>query len=926
MEQMKRLVKIVLFFLLIFGIGVIQTKFVYAGEDAEVLTVAFPESSGINEIYEDGTYGGMVYDWLMEISKYTGWKYKFIYDEDINDLIRGMMAGKYDLMGGMFRRAGMEEDYSYPEYAMGSNYSLLIYRKEDEDIKGYDYKTLNGKTIGVYSSAQDKIERLKKFLDFNGIKCELIYYDIAENYEKCLNDPKVDLMFGSDVYMTDDYNVAARFQADSYYLVTSKVRSDLCEQLNEAMEAIYSANPNFAIEVYNRYFPESYINSISFTEEEIEFMEKSDPIKVAVVKDQYPAFYEEDGLYKGVIPKSLELITERTGLTFQYVFAGSYEELIEMIEEGKADICNGYMDSEATAFSMNLAKTSSYAKMNSVILRNKQSFDVEKGLVFAVPKGHKIKSWGEDDTIEYYKGYEECLKAVNKGEADYTQIPTTFIEGLFAKDYYANIILVADINKQEEMALAMPLPINVSLYSVLNKTINNFSEEERTNILSQNTLNIRSGSATFKNLLYSNPILAMILLGVVLLLTSLAVILISTYRMRVKIMKVKLEKAEETSKAKADFLSRMSHEIRTPMNAIIGLTGLTLLSEEMTPTIKKKMEQIDNSAKFLLSLLNDVLDMSKIDSQKMQLDKTPFDLKRVIMQMKSMFSAQVRSRNITFNISCGLKNTFFIGDEMRLQQILTNLLSNACKFTEDGGMITLSIEQISCENKEARLSFSVKDTGTGIEEQDLQRIFKAFEQAGKGRTNITGTGLGLAISSSLVQLMGGTLDVKSEVGQGSMFYFEIILPIYQGIIDEEESEEFVPNKMLNGIKVLLAEDNDINAEIAVELLKLQGILVEWVTDGQQAIDLFKQNPEGTFDVILMDINMPCMDGLTATTKIRAMDRTDAKRIPILAMTANTFQEDRDKASAAGMTGFLPKPFDVEHLYNTLTNVLELKVK
>ena len=238
--------------------------------DETVLTVAFPVSPGINEVYEDGTYGGCVYDWLREISKYTGWKYDIKTADESNDeatteLLDGMIEGKYDIMGGMFYQEEYEQYFNYPKYIMGSNYSLLMYQKDNSDIKGYDYNTLNGKRIGVFGKAASKIERLKKFIEYNNLTCELVYYDDRELYEKCIDSGDVDLIYGSDVYMKDGYNVAVKLDSDPYYLVTSKDKPKLCEQLSKAMEEIYAANPNFAEELYNKYFPDKYINSITFT-------------------------------------------------------------------------------------------------------------------------------------------------------------------------------------------------------------------------------------------------------------------------------------------------------------------------------------------------------------------------------------------------------------------------------------------------------------------------------------------------------------------------------------------------------------------------------------------------------------------------------------------------------------------------------------
>lgn len=890
-----------------------------AEEEPPVLRVAFPEAAGINEIYEDGTYGGCVYDWLEEIAKYTGWKYEFV-TGDVSELMSDMVDGAYDLMGGVYFLESVADRYNFPKYIMGSNYSLLICRQDNPDIKRYDYTTLNGKRIGVWKNASRKIDRLKKFLDLNNIQCELVYYDDEQAYENCLETKEVELLLGSDVYMKDHYNVAAQFEADPYYIVTSKNRPDLCEQLSDAMEAIYAANPNFAAELYNQYFPNRYINSISFTQEEQDFIAQSGPLKVAVMRDRYPLLYTYESAVKGIVPECLDLVSQRTGLTFTYVYTDTYQGLFDLVKQGKADIIGCYMNTE-DAFS-GLARTVSFAALDSVILRNKQSFGKSEGLVMAVPSGRDLKAGKNGDTVRYYDSYQACMEAVNSGDADYTRMPAAFVEDLYSKDYYANITLVADTNLQEKLTLALPLPVNVPLYSILSKSINSFSDEETTHMLVNNTLPLRESTVSLKTLLYTNPVIVIgISVGIVLL-VSIIIVLLSFNKMRARVMRLRLEKAEETSRAKSDFLSRMSHEIRTPMNAIIGLTNLTRMTGEVTPAVDQNLSKIDSSAKFLLSLLNDVLDMSKIDNQKMKIENAPFDLAELAAQIESMFSVQAVTRGLNLEVDCSVQRPLFIGNQMRLQQVLTNLLSNACKFTDKGDSIRLSITELSRTEESATLRFVVSDTGIGIQEEDLERIFHAFEQSKDSSQRAAGTGLGLAISSSLVELMGSELKVESKPGMGSDFYFTLTLPVFHGNLEKDVERDKKADARLEGLHVLLVEDNDINAEIAVELLKKQHITVDRAANGAQAVELFASMPNETFDVVLMDINMPVMDGLTATRKIRAMNRTDAQTIPILAMTANAFQEDRDNAAAAGMTGFLPKPFDVGQLYQILLQSLE----
>ncbi len=887
-----------------------------AGQAApRVLRVAFPESPGISEVYEDGTYGGCVYDWLHEIAKYTGWRYEFC-TGDIDDLLTGMANGEYDLMGGMYNVEGIRENYNYPKYAMGSNYSLLIYNRDDERIKGFDLTTLSGMTIGVFSRAASKIDRLKKFLSFNHIECELVYYDDAKTYAKCLENGETDLLYGSDVYMRENYNVAAKIEADPYYIVTAKDEPELCDELSRAMSAIYSANPDFAVELYDRYFPDKYINTIDFTREERDYLAAAAPVRVAVVRRMYPIFHEEEGAPRGIVPDFLDLIAQRTGLAFEYVYAESYGGLQALLDRGEADIIGCYMETERVADAQGFSCTASLVELESTLIRNKYVDLSRPGLVLARPKGRVILPSTPSGTAREYERYEDCLEAVNRGEADYTYLPSAYLESLYAKDYYANVTISVDTAQKIPVSFALPQPVDVPLYSALSKAIGNLTDREVAAALSQNLLPTPAAPATLKSLFYTNPVMVVAVTSGFVALVFAVLLLLGLFKMKTRIMRVKLEKAEETSRAKSDFLSRMSHEIRTPMNAIIGLTQLALMDGEATPAIQKELVKIDSSAKFLLSLLNDVLDMSKIESEKMRLTAAPFSLDDVVRQLQDIFQLQMEQKGIDFTLDYEAEDRLYVGDSLRLSQILTNLLSNACKFTKSGGHISLTLRETDRTDGDAGLSFSVRDDGVGIGPEDQERIFQSFEQAQR-HPGVPGTGLGLPISRSLVELMGGELSVKSRPGEGAEFSFSIRLPVCRGEDAPRQAQATTPEDALRGLRVLLAEDNDINAEIAVELLRARGVETDRAADGAQAVKLFAEHPAGCYGAILMDVNMPVMDGLTATREIRALDRPDARTVPILAMTANTFQEDRDQAQAAGMTGFLSKPFDAQQLYRAL---------
>ena len=383
-----------------------------------------------------------------------------------------------------------------------------------------------------------------------------------------------------------------------------------------------------------------------------------------------------------------------------------------------------------------------------------------------------------------------------------------------------------------------------------------------------------------------------------------------------------LERSNSASRAKSEFLSKMSHEIRTPMNAIIGLTRMAKEAGHNTDQVKTSLDKIDLSAKHLLSLINDVLDMSRIESGKLTIEKRPFRINLMIDNIENLLRPQFEEKGIEFVINDSVSHTYIEGDDQKLTQVIINLLSNACKFTPSGGKVELIISQELNDDGSCRCLFSVKDTGVGISKEDHFNIFNAFEQsvsANQAAGNPHGTGLGLAISNNFIAAMGGRMELKSEQGVGSEFFFTLNLVCAENPNDGNASYKSVLGaEYFKGKRVLVVDDNEINLEIAVFLVEDIGFVCEMAKDGKEAVDKFLASEPGYYDIIFMDINMPVMDGLTATREIRKrVDRPDSRSIPIIAMTANAFTEDMKKSIDAGMNAHVAKPIDVDFLYSTL---------
>ena len=377
-------------------------------------------------------------------------------------------------------------------------------------------------------------------------------------------------------------------------------------------------------------------------------------------------------------------------------------------------------------------------------------------------------------------------------------------------------------------------------------------------------------------------------------------------------------RADAVSQAKTDFLSRMSHEIRTPLNAIVGMTAIARNVVDHRDRVLECLDKLETSNQYLISLINDILDMSRIESGKMELNVQPMDMEDFVRSLEGMMRPQAEQKGLRFiveNRCC--QGLALVTDRLRLEQVLINIIGNAVKFTGEGGDVVFSITPEERCSGGQRLTFSVKDTGIGIASEALDSIFNAFEQAEKNTSvRYGGTGLGLAISSRLVQMMGGTLGVRSVLGEGSEFYFTLTLPI--GKLDGETPRSREPEHHdFHGRRLLIVEDNLLNQEIAQSLLEMEGFLVETAENGQAALDAFGSHEPGYYDAVLMDIRMPVMDGIEATRRIRTMERPDSRTIPIIAMTANAFDQDSRKSLDSGMNGHLSKPIRVEELLGML---------
>ncbi len=909
--------------------------------EKRVLRVAFPQVVGMSWTAEDGSHHGMLVDYLNEIAKYTGWEYEYI-DTNRQTVLNEFIAGQYELMGGNYYIPGLEEYYAYPDYNMGYSRSLLLARSDDRTIHSYNLESMNGKTIGVYENAKENIRRLKEFLAINGLDCKFQYYslkDMQKNDEGLyfyLMNGEIDLLLSGIIYNHDSVRVIATYNSQPYYIVTNPSNKEVLDGLNMALERILDANPNFAAERYAANFPARLVN-VQFSDRDLEYVKKRKTITVAVPENWYPFYCKETSQknHVGIMVDVLDKIKDFTGLDFSYVYAKNYSDAVHLVQRGKADILGFFLGDENDAAQLGLALSASYVSANNIIVRNKACSYPAPGLVGALVESQRFPSGISAEKIRSYPGIKEALAAVNSGEVDFIYGLSSKMEQDILRYHFTNLAPVTLVNDQSAISFALPTPVDPDLLTVLNKAINNLSESERTVIRNRNLESIGVNEFSLTDFIYANPLQFMFIVMFVLSVLFTALLLAIGARMKATVIQGNLKRAEAANLAKSEFLSRMSHEIRTPMNGIVGMSTIAMQNIDNTDKIKDCLEKVIMSSKHLLALINDVLDMSKIESGKVELRHESFNFRAFLQDFENLYGEQAKSKGISYEtILARDLEVQIIGDSLRLNQVLSNLLSNALKFTPAKGMIKLRVSKTGEDQENVYLRFEVIDTGCGIAEENYDKIFESFEQENVDVTyKYGGTGLGLSIVKRFTGLMGGGIHVTSVQGSGSTFTVD--LPF--GKIKESgkptrfsdingrndlAKDCYAVDYDFKGKRILLVEDNELNREIAEELIGVTGASVESAEDGVQAVEMFKESAEGYYDLILMDVQMPHMDGYEATRCIRALGRSDAQKVPIFAMTANAFAEDVQKSREAGMNAHISKPLNIRAVYKQMNRYLQ----
>ena len=1075
MQTLTRKSACVMLSLLLLLSAVLPVKAAAETASAKVVRVGSFEDT-FNYVNEKGARKGYGYELLETLSGYTGWQFEYV-TCDWSDCFEKLKNGEIDIIGGISYTEDRTQEMLFSDEPMGVEKYYLYADLARADISASDFKTLNGKKIGVLMGTEPEV-MLAEWEEKYGLKTEHVNISNNEDVKQKLANHEIDCFVSLEESFWAERGISTitRVGESGIYYAINKNRPDIKEELDDAMRALDEAVPFYTADLYKRYFSMDYTPIL--TGEEKAWLRKHGAIRMGFLASDsgVSTFDPATGEFTGVITDYIQFAADCLGnqeLEFQLVGYDSKEAELDALKSGEIDMIFHCDQNPNLAEEYHFACTNTTWTSNLMAVTNKQHFNENNVNRIAVPQNKlSLKKY----LAFYYPQWEivdcdtqeDAARLVKDGQAD------CFVTGISSENKYSKKYSFYSVPLVNPVRSCFAVNSgNRSLLSILNKTIKAMPVNMLAGALAMYKSSARKVTLSdfikdnfFKVMLISSIAVAVVLLTILMLLqkarkaeAAARKAASDTQELNAK-LQVAVKKAESANCAKSTFLSNMSHDIRTPMNAIIGFTTLALSNIDDTDRVKDYLGKTLASSNHLLSLINDVLDMSRIESGKNHLEEVEVNLSDVLHDLKTIVSGQIYAKQLELYMDAmDVTDEDVYCDKTRLNQILLNLLSNAIKFTPAGGTVSVRVRQLAGKVRGCgQYEFRIKDNGIGMSQEFAQKIFEPFERERTSTVSrIQGTGLGMAITKNIVDMMGGTIEVQTAQGKGTEFtvcvpmraqteqrpvekiteleglkalvvdddfntcdsvtkmlvkvgmraewtlsgkeavlrarqsiemsdvYHAyiidwrlpdmngievtrqirslhddtpiIILTAYDGSDIEMEAkaagvtafcskpmfmsdlretlmsalgqkpadavQRLLPEKNADfkGKHILLVEDNALNREIAQEILREYGFLVDTAENGAVAVEKVSTAAPGSYDLVLMDVQMPIMDGYTATRKIRALDDPARAKLPILAMTANAFDEDRRNALESGMNGFLSKPIVIGDLVQELHKIL-----
>ena len=896
-----------------------------------------------NYVDKNGVRRGYGYELMQALSGYTGWKFEYV-KCDWSNCFDKLENGEIDIMGDISYTDERAQKMLFSDEPMGEEKYILYADLSHTDIGTSDFKAMDGKRVGVLTGTKPEI-MLREWENKNGIHTKHVNVNNNDDVEKKLANHEIDCFVSLEESIWSEQGISSvtTIGKSGIYFAINKERSDIKTKMDYAMRQLEQDSPFFKADLYKKYFTLDYKQSL--TGKEKSWVEEHGGIKIGFLNNDQAIFSmdEETGKLTGILAEYISYAKDCLGnqtLEFNIQEYDDYNKMLQALQDHQIDMIFYAGRNPDLAEKKGYTLTNTAWTYSLMAVTDEKYFNEDKSYTVAVPKEqealkqHIAFSYPRWKLVDY-DSFADAADMVMNEKAD------CFLMGTSQALKYDNErdFKSVPLTKTMEACFAVREGEGI-LLSILNKTLKDMPSDMLTSALA--IYDSTADKVTFYDFVKDNMLAFFVTAGVfVLIIIGIILVLLRKARKAEAVAKlaandtqklndkleIALKKAEDASLAKTRFLSNMSHDIRTPMNAILGYAQLMedKLKGKNLPETSEYLKKLQQSGNLLLSIINNVLDMARIESGRMEIDENYGRIEDIWQTLFEVFGDEAKKKNLVLQYTINVEHENILTDTTKVKEIFVNILSNAIKYTSSGGSVKVSVDELPCDEAGYMMVRTrVSDTGIGMSQEYLTNIFEAFtRERNATKSKITGSGLGMSIVKKYVDLLGGIIDVESELGKGSTF----TVTLKHRIADERyyvkkhvENLE-ICSEILEGRNILLAEDNDLNAEIAEAILERAGLKTERVEDGIQCVNKIMEMPVGTYDIILMDIQMPEMNGYKATQEIRRLPDRDKACIPIIAMTANAFEEDKRDAIAAGMNGHIAKPIQVDKLLSILSKNL-----